>query len=113
MRATSDGHVIVGAGARQKVYAFDSTLKSFTIVVDSGAGTGTIPIRTTGVIPYLADSTLLPDFSATVTLVPLIVAIASRPVPVPAVTNVPAVGVMVNSASEPYPTVAKLTVVAS
>jgi len=69
IRATSDGHVIVGAGARQKVYAFDSTLKSFTIVVDSGAGTGQIPIRTTGVIPYLADSTLLPDFSANALLV--------------------------------------------
>jgi hypothetical protein len=69
VRATSDGHVIVGAGARQKVYAFDSTLKNFTLVVDSGAGTGTIPIRTTGVIPYLADSTLLPDFSANALLV--------------------------------------------
>ena len=69
VRATSDGHVIVGAGARQKVYAFDSTLKSFTIVVDSGAGTGQIPIRTTGVIPYLADSTLLPDFGANALLV--------------------------------------------
>jgi len=64
VRGTSDGHVIVGAGARQKVYAFDSTLKSFTVVVDSGAGTGNIPIRTTGLIPYLGDSTLLPDFGA-------------------------------------------------
>jgi hypothetical protein len=64
VRATSDGHVIVGAGARQKVYAFDSTLKNFTIVVDSGSGTGVVPIRTTGVIPYLGDSTLLPDFGA-------------------------------------------------
>jgi hypothetical protein len=64
VRGTSDGHVIVGAGARQKVYAFDSTLKSFTVVVDSGQGTGNVPIRTTGVIPYLADSTLLPDFGA-------------------------------------------------
>jgi hypothetical protein len=64
VRGTSDGHVIVGAGARQKVYAFDSTLKSFTVVVDSGMGTGNVPIRTTGVIPYLADSTLLPDFGA-------------------------------------------------
>src|SRR4051812_17980201 len=54
IRATSDGHVIVGAGQRQKVYAFDSTLKNFTLVADSGAGTGNIPIRTTGVIPYLA-----------------------------------------------------------
>jgi hypothetical protein len=69
VRATSDGHVIVGAGARQKVYAFDSTLKNFTLVVDSGAGTGQLPIRTTGVIPYLADSTLLPDFGANALLV--------------------------------------------
>src|SRR3954471_4232388 len=69
IRATSDGHVMVGAGARQKVYAFDSTLKTFTIVVDSGAGTGQIPIRTTGVIPYLADSTLLPDIGANALLV--------------------------------------------
>ena len=69
VRGTSDGHVIVGAGARQRVYAFDSTLKSFTIVADSGAGTGVLPIRTTGVIPYLADSTLLPDFGANALLV--------------------------------------------
>ncbi len=69
VRATSDGHVIVGAGARQRVYAFDSTLKSFTLVADSGSGTGTLPIRTTGVIPYLADSTLLPDFGANALLV--------------------------------------------
>jgi len=69
VRGTSDGHVMVGAGARQRVYAFDSTLKNFTIVVDSGVGTGTIPIRTTGLIPYLADSTLLPDFGANALLV--------------------------------------------
>src|ERR1041385_2132602 len=69
VRATSDGHVIVRAGARQRVYAFDSTLKTPTIVVDSGSGTGVIPIRTTGVIPYLADSTLLPDFGANALLV--------------------------------------------
>src|SRR5215204_1833791 len=48
VRGTSDGHVIVGAGARQRVYAFDSTLKTFTMVADSGAGTGQMPIRTTG-----------------------------------------------------------------
>jgi hypothetical protein len=69
VRGTSDGHVIVGAGARQRVYAFDSTLAHFTLVVDSGQGTGTIPIRTTGLIPYLADSTLLPDFGANALLV--------------------------------------------
>src|SRR5690349_12124493 len=69
VRATSDGHVIVGAGARQRVYAFDSTLKNFTMVADSGSGTGVLPIRTTGVIPYLADSTLLPDFGANALLV--------------------------------------------
>jgi hypothetical protein len=64
VRGTSDGHVIVGAGARQRVYAFDSTLQKFTIVADSGVGTGVMPIRTTGLIPYLGDSTLLPDFGA-------------------------------------------------
>lgn len=69
VRGTSDGHVIVGAGARQRVYAFDSTLKTFIIVVDSGSGTGLIPIRTTGVIPYAGDSTLLPDFGANALLV--------------------------------------------
>ena len=69
VRGTSDGHVIVGAGARQRVYAFDSTLKTFTIVVDSGTGTGVIPIRTTGVIAYAGDSTLLPDFGANALLV--------------------------------------------
>ncbi len=69
VRGTSDGHVIVGAGARQRVYAFDSTLKTFTIVADSGAEPGILPIRTTGVIPYLGDSTLLPDFGANALLV--------------------------------------------
>jgi hypothetical protein len=69
VRGVSDGHVIVGAGARQRVYAFDSTLEHFTIVVDSGSGTGIIPIRTTGVIAYSGDSTLLPDFGANALLV--------------------------------------------
>src|SRR4051812_11998142 len=69
VRGTSDGHVIVGAGARQRVYAFDSTLQHFTMVADSGVGTGVIPIRTTGLIPYLGDSTLLPDFGANALLV--------------------------------------------
>ncbi len=69
VRGTSDGHVIVGAGARQRVYAFDSTLQHFTMVVDSGTGTGVIAIRTTGVIPYLGDSTLLPDFGSNALLV--------------------------------------------
>lgn len=64
VRGTSDGHVLVGAGARQRVYAFDSTLLKFTIVADSGQGTGVLPIRTTGLIPYPGDTTLLPDFGA-------------------------------------------------
>jgi hypothetical protein len=64
VRGTSDGHVIVGAGARQRVYAFDSTLLKFTVVADSGVGTGILAIRMTGLIPYLGDSTLLPDFNA-------------------------------------------------
>ena len=64
VRGTSDGHVIVGSGVRQRVYAFDSTLQKFTMVVDSGTGTGVLSVRTTGLIPYLGDSTLLPDFGA-------------------------------------------------
>jgi len=69
VRATSDGHVIVGAGARQRVYAFDSTLKNFTLVADSGSGTGTRTTRPIGLIPYLGDSTLLPDVVANALLV--------------------------------------------
>lgn len=69
VRAASDGHVIVGAGARQRVYAFDSTLKNFTLVADSGAGTGTMTTRPIGLIPYVGDSTLLPDYSANALLV--------------------------------------------
>src|SRR6476646_3619843 len=57
VRANSNGYVIVGAGARQRVYAFDSTLQNFTIVADSGSGTGVLPIRTTGLIAYAGDST--------------------------------------------------------
>src|SRR5262245_60085386 len=52
VRANSTGYVLVGAGARQRVYAFDSTLQNFVIVADSGSGTGALPIRTTGLIPY-------------------------------------------------------------
>lgn len=69
VRGNSAGHVLVGAGARQRVYAFDSTLQNFTLVADSGSGTGAIPIRTTGLIPYAGDSTLLPDFGANALLV--------------------------------------------
>jgi len=69
VRGTSDGHVIVGAGTRQRVYAFDSTLEQFTIIADSGSGTGVLPVRTTGLIPYVGDSTLLPDFGANALLV--------------------------------------------
>jgi len=60
VRGTSDGHVIVGASGRERVYAFDSTLLNFTIVADSGTGTATSK-RVTGLIPYRGDSTLLPD----------------------------------------------------
>jgi hypothetical protein len=38
-------------------------------VADSGSGTGIVPIRTTGLIPYVGDSTLLPDFGANALLV--------------------------------------------
>jgi hypothetical protein len=69
VRGTSDGHVLVGAGGRQRVYAFDSTLQQFTIVADSGSGTGIMPIRTTGLIPYAGDTTLLPDVGANALLV--------------------------------------------
>ena len=69
VRGTSDGHVIVSASARQRVYAFDSTFTKFTLVVDSGSGTGTVRVRMTGLVPYLGDSTLLPDLGANVLLV--------------------------------------------
>jgi len=69
VRGTSDGHVLVGAGGRQRVYVFDSTLKNFRIIADSGVGAGQIPIRTTGLIPYAGDTTLLPDFAANALLV--------------------------------------------
>lgn len=69
VRATSSGHVIVGAGSRQRVYAFDSTLKNFSIVADSGSGTGTGYTRPIGLIPFLGDSTLLPDVVANALLV--------------------------------------------
>jgi hypothetical protein len=67
VRGTSDGHVIVGAGTRQRVYAFDSTLQHFVIVADSGTGTGSVQL--TGVIPYRGDSTLLPDFGGNALLI--------------------------------------------
>lgn len=69
VRATSDGHAIVGARSRQRVYAFDSTLRNFTLVVDSGSGTGTGSTRSFGLIPFLGDSTLLPDVVANALLV--------------------------------------------
>lgn len=69
VRATSNGHVIVGAGSRQRVYAFDSTLRNFTLVADSGSGTGVASMRPIGLIPFLGDSTLLPDGVANALLV--------------------------------------------
>ncbi|MEO5813932.1 MAG: hypothetical protein ABIT20_01505 [Gemmatimonadaceae bacterium] len=69
VRATASGHVIVGAGSRQRVYAFDSTLKNFTLVADSGSGTGSGLSRPIGLIPFLGDSTLLPDLVANALLV--------------------------------------------
>jgi hypothetical protein len=68
VRGTSDGHVIVGAGARQRVYAFDSTLQHFVIVADSGTGTSQ-SVQLIGLIPYSGDSTLLPDFGGNALLV--------------------------------------------
>lgn len=67
VRGTSDGHVIVAAGSRQRVYAFDSTLRLVATVIDSGSGSGMV--RTAGLISYLGDSTLLPDYAANVLVV--------------------------------------------
>ena len=69
VRATSNGHVIVGAGTRQRVYVFDSTLRNFSLVSDSGSGTGVASMRPIGLIPFLGDSTLLPDGVANALLV--------------------------------------------
>jgi hypothetical protein len=69
VRGTSDGHVLVGAASRQRLYEFDSTLRTFTMVVDSGTGTGVTSFRTTGLIPYRGDSTLMVDFGATALIV--------------------------------------------
>jgi hypothetical protein len=55
--------VIVGAGGRQRVYAFDSTLQNFTIVADSAPAPES-SIRTTASF-HICDSTLLPDSAPT------------------------------------------------
>src|SRR4051794_28782892 len=69
VRATSDGYVLVAAGARKRVYEFDSTLHSFTIIRDSATGTSTRIVGGSGLIPYMGDSTLLPDIGASALLV--------------------------------------------
>ena len=70
VRGTSDGHVIVGAGGRQKRVRvrFDAEEIHDRRRLRRGHR-GAIPIRTTGLIPYLGDSTLLPDFGANALLV--------------------------------------------
>jgi hypothetical protein len=68
-RGLPNGRVLVNAGARQRVYAFDSTLTQFTIAIDSGAGLGNVPIQTTGLIPFTGDSTLVVDFGSRTLLV--------------------------------------------
>ncbi|HEY6219087.1 MAG TPA: hypothetical protein VIV65_03450 [Gemmatimonadaceae bacterium] len=69
VRATSDGHVFVAAGRRQRIYLFDSTLQTFTIVRDSGVGTWSRGIGNTGIIPFLGDSTVVPDVGASALLI--------------------------------------------
>src|SRR4051812_40518937 len=69
VRTTSDGHVLVAAGARKRVYEFDSTLHSFIIIRDSATGTSSRIVGGSGLIPYMGDSTLLPDVGASALLV--------------------------------------------
>jgi hypothetical protein len=64
VRGTSNGSVIVNSASRQRVYAFDPTLAHFTIVVDSGEGTGVTTVRASGLIPFAGDSTLLADMGS-------------------------------------------------
>ena len=73
VRALSDGTVLVNDIARQRVRLFDATLKTSTIVMDSGSNAvgGAMPVSfpSAQLIPYMGDSTLYVDVASTSLLV--------------------------------------------
>ena len=65
LRALSDGRVLVDDAGHRQIRLFGPDLQSSTIVLDSAAGTSrSYGARPTPLIPYLADSTLVPDYQS-------------------------------------------------
>ncbi len=68
VRPLSSGKVLVNDVARQRVLLFDASLKSATVVMDSGSSGANaampMAIQSAQLIPYLADSSLYVDVSS-------------------------------------------------
>jgi hypothetical protein len=70
VRELSDGRLLVNDAAGRRLMMFDASLARMTIVADSSAATRMLyGKRPTGIIPYLADSTLLIDLASRTFLV--------------------------------------------
>jgi hypothetical protein len=70
VRQVTSGRVLVNDGGRRQLKLFDSTLATATIVFDSTAGSAnSYGRRAAPLIPYLGDSSLLPDLNSRTVLV--------------------------------------------
>lgn len=70
VRELSDGRLLVNDAGARRLLLLDASLRVIRVVADSIAGSGiSYGRRPTGIIPYVADSTLLVDLSARAFLV--------------------------------------------
>ena len=70
IRQLPDGRVLVDDGDRRQLRLFDRTLSTSTVVLDSTSGiSNSYGRRPAPLVPYLADSTLFPDYAARALLV--------------------------------------------
>jgi hypothetical protein len=68
VRVTSSGTVLVGSDPKQRVWVLDSTLRIVSTIRDSTEGTASRGVTNT-LVPYLGDSTLMPDVDGTALVV--------------------------------------------
>ena len=70
VRPLSDGRVLVHDVGRRRVVLFDSTLSSFTTVLDTAAGAAqSYTSERAGLLPFIGDSSIFADASAGVLVV--------------------------------------------
>jgi hypothetical protein len=64
VRALADGRVLVNDLSRKRLIMFDASLKSFTTLADTAAGSNPYPVQRAGLVAYLGDSSLFVDPAA-------------------------------------------------